>query len=141
MSGFVPLPSRPDRTDAEAIAGALSSLDLSSLSEEERAELARIAGKLAAPAPAPTDGGERPEAPARTLTIVGVVRDREPGDPFRVVEDGNAFQVDLFLPSDTATSLYLASPVNRELGFSRAVVTADVAEHARDVETELRDLG
>jgi putative ABC transport system permease protein len=126
----------------EAIRGALATLDLSSLTEEERASLESIAEKLANPPPAAEDGeDEAPEAPVRTLTIVGVVRDREPGDPFRVVEDGNAFQVDLFLPTGTAAALWLESPVNRQLGFSRAVVTVDDPGRAREVETELRDRG
>jgi len=78
------------RFDAECLLGSvlgLSRLDLylqyeRPLSEEERASLTHLAEKLAsAPAPADGDGEGAEQPPIRTLTIVGVVRDREPGDP------------------------------------------------------------
>lgn len=70
-----------------------------------------------------------------------MLRELEAQDSFNVVEDGNAYQVDVFLPQETATRLFLSSAVNRELGFSRAVVVVDEARHAQTVEEVLRDRG
>jgi hypothetical protein len=54
----------------------LSRLDLSALTEEERAAIPRIAAKLMKARAA--EAGKAPPL-RRTLTIVGVVREMEPG--------------------------------------------------------------
>jgi hypothetical protein len=131
-------PQNPLGISAGDVAGMLSRLDLSALTEEERAAIPRIAAKLMKARAA--EAGRRRRS-RRTLTIVGVVREMEPGDAFRVIEDGNSWQVDVFLPSETARELYLASPLNREIGYRRALVTVDEARHTKAVETNLRDRG
>jgi putative ABC transport system permease protein len=120
----------------EVVSSVLATLDRSALTEEEREALPRIAEKLLR---SPARGAAAPVA--TTLKIVGVVREYEPSDPLEFIEDGNSYQVDLFLPLVTATRMFLAAPVNRETGFRRALVTVDDAGHAKAVETELRDRG
>ena len=80
-------------------------------------------------------------AAEREFTVVGVLREQMPGDPFNVIEDGNAVQADLFLPQETARELFLASAVNVELGYPRALVTVTDSEFAPEVEQTLRDKG
>jgi putative ABC transport system permease protein len=80
-------------------------------------------------------------AAEREFTVVGVLREQMPGDPFNVIEDGNAVQADVFLPQETARELFLASAVNVELGYPRALVTVTEAEFAPEVEQTLRDKG
>ena len=119
----------------------LDGLDLSALSEPERAALPGIVAKLAQT----LQGARSARAPgqpiSRVVTVVGVVRELEPGDRLSVIEDGNATQADLFLPDATARDLFLESPVNRELGFGRAMLTVDEAENAPAVEKALREKG
>ncbi|MFV1959147.1 MAG: ABC transporter permease [Planctomycetota bacterium] len=118
-------------------------VDLDTLTEEELDLLPGMIEKLVRSSwglgPGPARGGA--DEPTRRFRVVGVVRGLEPGDPFRAIEDGNALQADLFLPRPQATALYLASPVNRELGFARAFATVDDAGHAPEVETRLREMG
>jgi putative ABC transport system permease protein len=124
------------------VEGLLQGLDLSALSESERAALPGHVAKLATAFAGGTNGGATPPAPAsRTFTVVGIVREMEAGDRFHVIEDGNAFQADVFLPSGTARTFFLEAPINRELGFSRALVVVDEAKHAPEVEKALRELG
>ncbi len=122
------------------VAGLLQGLDLSGLTPAEREALPGIATKVAA---ALSGGaGRAPAAPlSRTYMVVGVVRELEPGDRLSVIEDGNAAQADLFLPDAVARELFLAAPVNRELGFGRAIVTVDEPENAAEVEKTLREQG
>jgi putative ABC transport system permease protein len=129
----------PFGASPEMIAELVERLDLSTLTAEEREALPTIVEKLGRSMASPA--GEDADATERTMTIVGVVRDREAGEPFRVIEDGNAWQVDLFLPRETAIEMFLSSPVNREIGFTRALVTVDDARNAKAVETELRERG
>jgi putative ABC transport system permease protein len=120
----------------------VAGLDLSALTEEERAALPGIVAKLARSFAGDSPASAAPTAPpSRTFTIVGIVRELEAGDTFHVIEDGNAFQADVFLPEGTAKSFFLAAPVNRELGFSRAIVTVDNAKNAPEVEKTLREQG
>ncbi len=114
---------------------------LESLDEAERAALPGIMQKLRE-----AFTGDRPEVTAASkapipMKVVGIVRELEAGDPFDVVQDGNAFQVDLFLPSATAKRLYLDSQVNEALGYQRVVVIVDEAANAREVEENLREKG
>jgi len=117
----------------------IEGLDLSSLSEGERQALPAIVEKLARAfferAPAPS------ERFTRTYVVAGVLRDMEPGDPLDVIQDGNAVQVDLFLPEETMREVYFASPGNRSRGYRRAIVLVDEAQHAKRVEDALRDRG
>jgi putative ABC transport system permease protein len=125
---------------AEVMAGMLGSLDQSALTDEERASLPRIIEKISRSIGS-RPAGEDAAPITRTLTVTGIVREFEASDPFNFIEDGNAYQVDLFLPLKTATAMFLESPVNREMGFRRALVTVDEAGHAKEVETTLRDRG
>lgn len=123
------------------LSGLLQGVDLSALTPEERQALPGIVTKVAA---ALTGGGgsRGPRTPlTRTVMIVGVVRELEAGDRLSVIEDANAAQADLFLPDAVARELFLAAPVNRELGFGRAIVTVDQAENAAEVEKALREQG
>jgi putative ABC transport system permease protein len=124
------------------VEGLVAGLDLSALTEAERAALPGIVTKLARAfaGGSPAPGAPRPPL-SRTFTIVGIVRELEAGDRFRVIEDGNAFQADVFLPDGAAKAFFLAAPVNRELGFSRAIVTVDAARNALAVEKALREQG
>jgi putative ABC transport system permease protein len=81
------------------------------------------------------------KAVSREFTVVGVMREAEPGDVFNVIEDGNAVQADVFLPQPAAKSLFLESVINRELGYPRAIVLADNPENAPELEQKLRDKG
>ncbi len=122
----------------------LERLDLSVLTPEERAALPRIAEKLLGAAGAGArDGGAgaAPEPPRLRLRIVGVLRDLEAGDDFDVIVDGNARQVDVFVPRETMRELYFAAPDRRRQGYRRAVVLVDDARNAGTVETLLRDRG
>lgn len=120
----------------------LDGLDLSTLTGAERAALPGLVAKVAAGLQGARGGPRAPTEPlTRTFTVVGVVRELEPGDRLSVIEDGNAAQADLFLPMATARALFLEAPVNRELGFGRAIVTVDEAEHAPEVEKTLRERG
>ncbi len=116
---------------------ALEDADFSLLTEEERMALPGIILKL------PQMLGNRAEEQeiSRSYRIAGVIRDREASDPFSVIEDGNTFQVDLFLPQYAANQLFLLSPVNREIGYPRALVTVDSSANAAEVEQKLRDKG
>ena len=114
---------------------------LEKLDNEERAALPGIMQKVRE-----TFMGDRPEATAASklpipMKIVGIVRELEAGDEFDVVQDGNAFQVDLFLPDAAAQRLYLESQVNEALGYQRVVVIVDKAANAREVEENLREKG
>ena len=77
----------------------------------------------------------------RQFKVVGILREFTTGEPFSVVEDTSAAQADVYLPHTTARDFFLSSTVNAELGYSSALVTVDSAEHAAEVEQELRDLG
>jgi len=122
------------------VADALARLDLSVLSPEEREMFPRIVEKLGRAMLGSLDELER--GPDRhEVTIVGVVRELEPGDPLRVIEDGNASRVDVFLPLETATRYFFAEPVNREIGFGRSYVVVDESHHVSEVEAELRRRG
>lgn len=129
------------------VEGLVKGLDLSSLSEAERAALPSIVAKLAqafaggARAGPGGAGGAAAAPPTRTVTVVGIVREMEAGDRFHVIEDGNAFQADVFLPDGTARALFLEAAVNQELGFARALVTVDEARNAPAVEKALREQG
>ena len=126
------------------VEGLVKSLDLSSLDAPEKAALPGIVAKLAQAFAGGSGGAKSPAVgapPSRTFTVVGVVREMEAGDRFRVIEDGNAFQADVFLPGDTARALFLEAAVNQELGFARALVTVDEARNAPEVEKALREQG
>ncbi len=114
-------------------------LDLPSFTDEEREALPKIIDKIIKA----FGGGEVVETEPATyeLKIVGVVRELEPSDPFNVIEDGNAWQVDLFMPHETAVAMYLSSSFNQELGFGRALVMVDQPENAKSVESALRTRG
>lgn len=131
--------SRGDGLEAGMIGQALSRLDLSALTDEEREALPRIAQKLGRSF---LQGAARPAANvAFELKIVGVLREMESTDPFHVIEDGNAARADLFLPQGTAIRAFFDSSVNREIGFQRAYVVARDAGKAKAVEEELRARG
>jgi putative ABC transport system permease protein len=109
------------------------------LSDDERAAMQTLLprileqfGQFAAAARRPAE---------REYTIVGVLRDAEPGDVFNVIEDGNAVQANVFLPQETARELFLETLINRELGYPRALVMVDDPENAPGVEQQLRDMG
>jgi putative ABC transport system permease protein len=112
---------------------------LEDLNEEEREAAQKLLprllerfGQFAAEARQPVE---------REYTLVGVLREQMPGDVFNVIEDGNAVQADIYLPQETARELFLASLLNRELGYPRALVLADDPDNAAAVEQELRDMG
>lgn len=120
----------------------LARLDLSALTEAERGALPGIAQKLLTQ----FGGGDGTAAgqsapPHRTYRICGVLRDIEAGDEFDVILDGNALQVDVFVPRTVMEDLYFASDRNQRQGYRRAVVLVDEARHAGAIETQLRDRG
>lgn len=120
---------------AQAMQGDL----LDELTDEERAALPSIAQKIVRAMAGTPSESEKPRT--YTLKIVGVVRELEPNDNFNIIEDGNAFQVDLFMPQATAMRMYLDSAVNRDIGYGRALVVVDDSANAPEVEDELRDRG
>jgi|GEM_PF-665103 len=75
------------------------------------------------------------------FTIVGVGREMMPGDQFNVLEDGNAYQVDLFFSQEMADKLYRTSTANRERGYMNIMTTVDAPKNAEKVEQEARRLG
>ncbi len=119
----------------------LDEADLDVLTDEEIELLPDIAEKLLLSWWRGGSGGTKSGALTRTVTIVGVVRGLEPEDSFRVLEDTGALLADVFLPQRTAASFFMAAPVNRELGYQRAIVTVDDPARASEVETTLRDEG
>jgi len=119
----------------------LDQADLDVLTEEEFELLPGIAEKLLLSWWRGGGSARTDAATGRALRVVGVVRGLEPEDPFRALEDGGALQADVFLPQETAEAMFLAAPVNRELGYQRAIVTVDDASHAGAVEAALRDEG
>lgn len=108
------------------------------LNEEEREAMRTLAPKLYQRMGILNDARR---AVTREYTVVGVLREAEPGDVFNVIEDGNAVQADVYLPQQTAKELFLSSLVNRELGYPRALVMVDDADNAPAVEQRLRDMG
>lgn len=121
------------------LAEMLGRLDLSALSEEERQAFPKIVEKLGRGL---FGGGGAATVPKRhVVTVVGIVRELEAGDAIRVIEDGNASRVDVFLPLDTATRYFFEQPVNREIGFGRSYVVVDDAANVGEVEAELRKRG
>ena len=117
----------------------LGRLDLSVLTEDERKTFPQIVEKLGR---ALRGGGDGELVPKRhVVTVVGIVREMEAGDAVRVIEDGNASRIDVFLPLDTATRYFFEQPVNREIGFGRSYVVVDDSEHVGEVEAELRKRG
>lgn len=111
---------------------------MSDLNEEEREAVQLLLPKLMAQMGMLSQARKPVE---REYTVVGVLREAEPGDVFNVIEDGNSVQADVFLPQETARELFLSSVVNQELGYPRALVLVDDPENAPQVEQELRDLG
>ncbi|MEZ5991496.1 MAG: ABC transporter permease [Planctomycetota bacterium] len=109
-----------------------------SLNEEEKKAMQVLLPKLMQQMGVLTQARKDVE---ETYTIVGVLREAEPGDTFNVIEDGNSVQADVFLPQETAKALFLSSAVNVELGYPRALVLVDDPENAPAVEQELRDMG
>jgi putative ABC transport system permease protein len=109
------------------------------LDEEEREAMRKIMPRLIEQFGALASNARK--SIEREFTVVGVIREAEPGDVFNVIEDGNSVQADVFPPQETAKELFLSSVVNRELGYPRAVVLADDPQNAPAVERELRDLG
>jgi putative ABC transport system permease protein len=81
------------------------------------------------------------QAAEAEFTIIGVMRDAEPGDVFNVIEDGNSVQANIFMPQETARELFLETLINRELGYPRALVMVDDPDNAPAVEQQLRDMG
>lgn len=75
------------------------------------------------------------------LEIVGVARDKQRGDNFNVIEDGNAYQVDVFLPHATADEIYRASASNRQRGYMNLLTMVNDREHAQPTEQAIRGLG
>ena len=132
------MPGLPPGLDLRAL---LSRVDMSVLTDEERAALPKIATKLMQSFVGSGASANAGEPITRTFRIAGVLREMESGDPFNVIEDGNALQVDIFLPQATAIALYESAPINRELGFQRALVLTDRADQAERVEGLLRDEG
>lgn len=126
----------------QQIAMLMQRFDLSFLDEADQAAAERIARKVADhfSGAGPADPAAAPAEPVR-MKIVGVLREMETQDSFNVIEDGNAFQVDVFLPQATAVGLFLGTRVNQELGYSRALVLVDEASNASKVETQLREEG
>lgn len=129
----------PFGNPAEMMGELFQRADLSALTEEERKALPAIVLKIPQMLGLAGDGSDR--GMSREFVISGVFRDMMPSDPFNVVEDGNTFQVDVFLPKDTAADWFMSSPVNRDLGYPRALVTVDKSENAQSVEQELRGRG
>ncbi len=122
----------------------LGQMDLSTLSDEEMEVLPGLVEKMARwwwSGGHATEPAAAPGASETTLEIVGVARELEPKDPLRLIEDSISLQADVFLPRDVAVDLFLAQPVNRELGYGRALVTVDRAADAAQVESDLRDRG
>jgi len=113
--------------------------DLSKLSDEERAALPGILFKVPQMLGLSGDGSDK--GLRREFVISGVFRDMVSTDAFNVIEDGNTFQVDVFIPRETAADWFMSSPVNIDLGFPRALVTVDKSENAKSVEQSLRDKG
>jgi putative ABC transport system permease protein len=109
------------------------------LSEEERKQLQQMLPKILPQIAGFMQQARKPVQ--RELTVVGIIREAEPDDPFNVIEDGNNVQVDVFMPQETARELFLGSLINQELGYSRALVMVDDAENAPKVEQQLRDMG
>ena len=123
----------------DLMAEVLGRIDLSVLTEEERKAFPKIVAKLSRGL---LGGAEGELVPAKhVVRVVGIVREMEAGDPIRVIEDGNASRVDVFLPLETATRWFFEQPVNREVGFGRSYVVVDDAEHVSEVEAELRTRG
>ncbi|MBX3461225.1 MAG: ABC transporter permease [Planctomycetes bacterium] len=112
---------------------------MDSLSDEERAAMMKILPKLMQQFGQMAQAARKPVQ--REMTIVGVLRETVPGDVFNVIEDGNAVQTDVFMPQETARSLFNESAINRELGYPRALVLVDDPENAPAVEQALRDKG
>ncbi|MDC1142433.1 ABC transporter permease [Planctomycetota bacterium] len=108
------------------------------LNEEEKKAMQVLLPKLMQMAGQFSGERQRVE---QEFTLVGVIREAEPDDVFNIVEDGNSVQTDIFLPQETAKSLFLQSLVNQELGFPRAMVTIDDSANAKEVEQALRDKG
>ncbi|MCA8911911.1 MAG: ABC transporter permease [Planctomycetes bacterium] len=77
----------------------------------------------------------------REFTVVGIMRETEPGDSLNVIEDGQSVQADIFLPVDTAREMFEGSAVNQQLGYPAAVIIVDDADNAPDVEQAVRDKG
>jgi putative ABC transport system permease protein len=110
----------------------------SDLSPEERKALPSLLPKLMAR----FGGGSQARKPvSREFKVIGILREIESGEPFNVVEDMNSAQADVYLPHETAREFFLSSAVNSELGYNSALVIADDAQYAADVEQELRDRG
>ena len=121
------------------LSDVLGRLDLSVLSEAEREAFPQIVEKLGRALRGGAIGGF--VANRHVVRVVGIVREMEAGDAVRVIEDGNASRVDVFLPLDTATRYFFEQPVNREIGFGRSYVVVDDAVHVNEVEDELRKRG
>ena len=75
------------------------------------------------------------------VKIVGVGRELERGDNFNILEDGNAYQVDCFVPQALADRLYRSSNANRIRGYMNVLLLADDKDNAGSIEEAMREQG
>jgi putative ABC transport system permease protein len=77
-----------------------------------------------------------------TLRIVGIIRDYEqPDGAFNILEDGNSFTADIFLPRGFARKLFLQSAFNVSQGYTRAIVIADTSSNAEGIRKAVQKQG
>jgi putative ABC transport system permease protein len=96
-------------------------------------KLQKVADNLRGPQPASRNV-------MRELTIVGVLRETEAGDPVNLLEDLNNSQVDLFLPDGLARAMQTEAQ-GGDFRAGRAIITVDSPDNAIKVEEALREKG
>lgn len=113
--------------------GVVQALNEIEWTAEERRALGTILPKILGRL-----GGATGEGASREFTIVGILRENEPGDP---VSWGEVSVSDVFLPDGVARAMFAASGLNAQMGYQRAMVHVDEPANVPAVEDVLKRAG